>query len=349
MAKIGEKELKQQIKENSFSNAYFIYGEESYLKEFYVNKLREKIVEPAFADFNFHQYNGKDISLDDILKDAEMLPMMSSYVFILVSDYPFDKSEKDCNAIKEFLTDLPETTVLAFVFNNIEIDVKKNSKWKALDNAFAKYGSSVNLEKRTEGDLVRLLVGGCKKRGALLSADNARYLISVSGSDIKTLLNETEKLSAYVNGGEITKDIINQLAVKCLQARVYDLSKAIVKGDYNKAYSVLDTLFAMKEDSITVLSVISGCYVDMYRVKCAKIAGEPAEDVGSYYNYKGREFALRNAMRDCAALSVEQLRKSLDVLMEADNALKSTGADKRLILEEAMVKLLLISKEVSYD
>ncbi|MDE7124363.1 MAG: DNA polymerase III subunit delta, partial [Eubacterium sp.] len=68
-----------------------------------------------------------------------------------------------------------------------------------------------------------------------------------------------------------------------------------------------------------------------------------------YYNYKGREFALRNAMRDCANLSVEQLRKSLDVLMEADNILKSTGTDKKLVLEETMVKLLLVSKEVSYD
>jgi len=349
LAKIGEKELKQQIEAGSFSNAYFIYGEESYLKEFYINKLKEKIVEPAFADFNLHQYNGKDTALDDILKDAEMLPMMSSYVLIIVTDYPFDKSERDCNAIKEFLTDLPETTVLVFCFDNIEVDTKKSARWRALDNAFAKYGSSANLEKRSEADLVRLLVSGCKKRGALLTADNARYLISVSGSDIKSLLNETEKLSAYANGGEITKDMINRLAVKCLQARVYDLSKAIVKGDYNKAYSVLDTLFAMKEDSIAVLSVISGCYVDMYRVKCAKIAGEPAEDVGKYYNYKGREFALRNAMRDCSVLSVNQLRSSLDVLMQADNALKSTGADKRLILEEAMVKLLLISKEVKYD
>lgn len=349
MAKIGEKELKQQIKNKEFSNAYFIYGEESYLKEFYVNKMKEVIVEPAFADFNYHQYNGKDTSLDDILKDAEMLPMMSSYVFIQVSDYPFCDSKSDCDIINEFLTDLPETTILVFSYDNIAVDIKKNTKWKSVESAFAKYGSSVNLEKRTEGDLVKLLVSGCKKRGATLTPDNARYLISVSGSDIKTLLNETEKLSSFVNGGEITKDIINKLAVKCLQARVYDLSKAIVKGDYNKAYSVLDTLFAMKEESISVLSVISGCYVDMYRAKCAKIAGEPVEDVGNYYNYKGREFALRNAMRDCASLSVEQLRKSLDVLMQADNSLKSTGADKKLILEETLVKLLLISKEVSYD
>ena len=54
MAKIGEQELKQQIKAGLFSNAYLIYGEESYLKEHYVNELKKKIVEPAFEDFNIY-------------------------------------------------------------------------------------------------------------------------------------------------------------------------------------------------------------------------------------------------------------------------------------------------------
>lgn len=349
MASIGEKELKQQIKNNDFSNAYLIYGEEGYLKEYYVNQLKEKLVEPAFEDFNFHSFNGKESSLDDILKDAEMLPMMSSCNFILVCDYPLEKSAADTDALKEFLKDVPETTVIVFWYDSLALDAKKSARAKSVIAAFAKAGSAVQLDKRSEGELVRLLVSGCKKRGAVLSHDNARYLISISGADMKTLLNETEKLSSYVNGGEITKDIINKLAVKCLQARIYDLSKAIVKGDYSNAYLILDALFAMKEEPVSVLSAISGCYVDMYRVKCAKIAGQSAEDVGAYFNYKGREFALRNAMRDCASLSVKQLRQSLDALMQADNALKSTAADKKLVLEETMVKLLLISKEVSYD
>lgn len=349
MAKIGEKEIKNQIKNGEFSNAYLIYGEESYLKEFYVNQLKKKIVNPIFEDFNFHSFEGKDTSLDDILKDAEMLPMMSDYSVILVHDYPLDKSASDCDAIKEFLKDVPETTVLVFWYDSITVDVKKNNKWKSIESAFAKAGDAVNLEKRTEGDLVKLIISGCKKRGAVLTPDNARYLISVSGSDIKSLLNETEKLCAYVSGGEITRNIINKLAVKCLQAKVYDLSKAIVKGNYDLAYSILDMLFQMKEEPISVLAVISNCYIDMYRVKTAKMAGNAPEDVSLYFNYKGREFALRNASRDCAELSVNQLRSSLDVLMEADNKLKSTGTDKKLVLEEVLVKLLLISKEVKYD
>lgn len=178
--------------------------------------------------------------------------------------------------------------------------------------------------------------------------NNAKYLVSVSGNDLKNLLNELDKLSYFAKGREITKDIIDNMATKCLQARVYDLSKSVVAGNSDMAYSVLDTLFNMKEDPILILAVIGGVYVDMYRVKCAKTAGCSYDDVAKHYNYRGREFALRNASRDCANLSENQLRKSIDEIMNTDLKLKSTATDKKLLLEELIVKLILIAGEVSY-
>lgn len=347
MAAMNEKQLKDEIKNKSFSNVYFFYGEEHYLKEHYVNLLKKKIVDPAFADFNFHSYEGNDTSLDEIIRDAETFPMMSEYTFLLVRDYPFDRSVDEANAMKEFLKDVPETTIMVFVYDTVQIDVKKNSKWKSIITAFSKAGSSVNFEKCSEGDLIKLLINGAKRRNATLDSNTARYLISVSGSDLNTLLNELEKLAMYANGGEITKKIVDNMAIKCLQARVYDLSKAIVKGDSDSALAVLDILFQMKESAIAVLAVIGGCYVDMYRVKCAKIAGKPCEDVGEYYNYRGREFALRNALRDGSKISVEALRSSLDVIALADIKLKSTSIDSKVVLEETIVKLLILSGEAA--
>ncbi len=345
MAQIGEQEIKAMIKSSDFSNAYFIYGEESYLKEFYVNKLKDKIVDKAFETFNFHSFEGKDTSLDDILKDAQMLPMMSEYNFILVCDYPFDKSKSDVKMISEFLEDVPETTILVFWYNAVAVDVRKNSAYKAVLKAFDKAGVCVNLEKRSDAEVARLLVSGAKKRGSALDINNAKYLISVSGNDMKILLNELDKLSYYAQGGEITKDIIDDIATKCLQARVYDLSKSVVAGNYDKAYVVLDTLFAIKEEPIVILSVLGGVYVDMYRVKCAKTAGCSYDDVAKHFNYKGREFALRNASRDCAHLSENQLRNSLDAIINTDVKLKSSSVNPRLLLEELIIKLVMIAQE----
>ena len=60
MPKINESELKKEIKSGDFKNAYLLYGEESYLKEYYANELKNKIVDKTFEAFNFHYFDGKD-------------------------------------------------------------------------------------------------------------------------------------------------------------------------------------------------------------------------------------------------------------------------------------------------
>lgn len=48
MPKINESELKKEIKSGDFKNAYLLYGEESYLKEYYAGELKNKIVDKTF-------------------------------------------------------------------------------------------------------------------------------------------------------------------------------------------------------------------------------------------------------------------------------------------------------------
>lgn len=347
MAKLNEQGIKEQIKTSSFSNAYLIYGEESYLKDFYISQIIKKVIDPAFDSFNLHRFEGKDTSLDDIIKDAQMLPMMSEYNLVYVRDYPVEKSKNDMALIKEFLDDVPDTTIFILCYDSLAVDTK-SAAFRKLITYFDNTGAVINMEKRSEREVAKLLVSGAKRRKATLSLDDAQYLISVSGNDMTVLLNELDKLCGFVQGGVITKEIIDNMATKCLQAKIYDLSKAVVSGNSQLAYNVLDGLFYMKEDPVRISSIIIGVYVDMYRVKCAKTAGQSYSDVAKHFNYKNREFALRNASRDCAEMSEQQLRASLDVIAETDVKLKSTAIDKRLLLEELVVKLIMIARENSY-
>lgn len=341
MARITETDLKNQIKQGEFSNVYMIYGEESYLKELYVGKLKNKLVEPAFADFNYHEYDGKKVTLAEILNDADVMPMMSEYSFLLVHDYPLDKSQADIDALKAYLEDINDSCVIVFWFDSISVDVK-NAKWKSIEGAIAKNGTTVNLEKRSEAELSAIIVSSAKKRSCSIDTQKARYLISLVGDDIKTIFNELEKICAFVGSGEITKEHIDNLAVKCLQAKIYDLSKFILAGNSDSAYSSLNTLYAQKEDPIRILSIISGYYCDMYRVKCAKSANIDENEIVSTFGYKGRPWIVRNAARDSRNISVENLRKAIDVLSNTDSLLKSTAIDKNILLEETIAKLLML-------
>ena len=107
MAVIGEKELRAQLKSGTLSHAYFIYGDEGYLKDHYIAQIKKKAVDPAFADFNIHIYEKDGTQLSDVLHDADTFPMMGGSNLVLVYDFPFDKKAPIGKKINGYDASLP--------------------------------------------------------------------------------------------------------------------------------------------------------------------------------------------------------------------------------------------------
>lgn len=342
MPEIFENDIKLHIKNREFSNLYFIYGNEPYLKDFYAGKIIEKSVNKDFATFNLHIFDGEEVSIDEIISCCEALPMMDEHCCIVVKDYRFDKlSDEDRKQIEMIISDLPETTVLVFWMQNIEVDVKKNDKWKKVLTLMNKYGSTISLDKKTRNALVKLLMSGAGKRDCTLSSQNAEYLINLVGDDMNNLLNELEKLCFFADKSEITKNHIETLAVRSVSARVFDLATDIIQGRNNKAFDVLKTLLSQKEEPININSQLINAYVDIYRAKVFIAAGERADGAAKYYNYQNKSFRLTNAARDASKIDISAIRVCLNILAQTDVKLKSSSVNKSLILEQTIVKLIL--------
>ena len=81
----------------------------------------------------------------------------------------------------------------------------------------------------------------------------------------------------------------------------------------------------------------------MYRVKVALASGVNPSVLKDSFNYKGREFVISNAQRDSKYLDLNKIRKCLEALSEADMKLKNGRDNVALIIEQVMVKLLLIT------
>lgn len=346
MAEITEKELKKQIANGMFSPVYLLYGEEAYLKQYYAGLIAEKSVAVGFETFNLHKLEGKEASFDEIVDAAEQLPMMAERTCVLVRDFDL-KALKGAQRekLEAFLNDPPGTCSVVFWMDTIEVSPKQSRDWQGIIRLFAKSGSAACLGRRSAADLSRQLCASAKKRGGSLSPDTAAYLIAFSGSDLSGLLNELDKLCAYAEGREITQGDVEAVCIKSVEATAFDMVKALLRGNYAEAYRMLDTLFVQKTEPVMIAGALISSYVDMYRCRAALSSGERIEAVAQAFNYRGREFRLRYAAQDASRLSLGQLRECLDVLGKADEALKSTRADKRLVLEEAMLRLQCITKE----
>ncbi len=341
MPELHEAELKQQLKSGDFARVYLLYGSEGYLKQHYAALIPKKCVTPGMEGFNYKKLEyGDGATVSALLEAAETLPAFGGHMCIVARDFPLDAlSAEDKSSLDAFLQDIPESTVLVFWQDTVEVNGRKNAKWRNVIAQINKAGAAVLLDPPNRSTLCRLLMSGAQKRGCTLARPEAEFLTETVGSDLNLLLGELEKLCNFKQSGEITRADIEAVATKSLEANIFDLSKALVSGNCARALLLLQKLLSEKEKPEMILGTLIGAYVDMYRVKLAMTAGESAEYPASLFNYKGKEFRLRNAARDAGKLGVPELRMCLDLLNAADMELKSGVSESKTVLERLLVQL----------
>lgn len=297
MALFNEDNLKKQIKSGEFSNVYLLYGNEGYLKQFYANQICSKSVGKDFADFNLKKLDGKDTNLNELYDCTTSFPMMDSYTCTLVKDFPLNTYVGDRGKLDEelrtIIADIPETSILVFWMDTLEVD-EKNKKWTKIINVIDEIGVCAKIDKRSRSALEKLLVTSAAKKDCTLSRDTAGYIINLVGEDMSTLQNELNKVCAFAGSGEITRQHIDETVIVSVEAKIFNLSRMITKGDADGAFENLSNLFKLREEPVMILGVLSKAYVDMYRVKAAKEKGVSYTVLADAFpsSYKGRSLSL---------------------------------------------------------
>ena len=69
--------LKNDISAGTIGCGYLFYGEESYLREYYLGELRKKLVPAGFEEFNYHRMEGKELTVQTLSEMAEAMPMLA--------------------------------------------------------------------------------------------------------------------------------------------------------------------------------------------------------------------------------------------------------------------------------
>lgn len=344
MARITEQEFKQEFKNESFGHLYFLYGEEKMLINMYEQKLCIKLMGKRPSEFNYHKFN-EDSDIKDIINAINILPFAAPYNYVCIEDFPIETiSESDNKIFLQSLEDIPDMTVIVIAMRTKEPNPKKYNSWKRLIDVVTKYGTVVEFNKKTIAELRRQIVSWVSKRGLAISMENAGKIIEYSGTDLNTLKNEINKLCAFVDGNEILSEHIEKVVTKNLSSRVYDMTEAMVYGDWDNAFKSLNQLFYQQEEPIKILAEISATYVDMYRVKIAVESGLHYEDVANDFDYKRREFRLKKADRASKRMSIESICLCIEKIAETNIKMNSTSTNKRLLLEKLIAYLIMESK-----
>ncbi len=350
MAIIYEEALKQDLKVK-LRSVYILLGDDAYLKTLYLNKISKSIAQSDDV-FNYSKFIGQ-CDLQEVYDSVMQMPIMSDRKCVILNDYDFEHcSSSDFERLVSLIGEVPPEATLILYFDSMDIDRKKGARFKRLMSACEKNsGLVVALDHRTKQELVKMLCDGAAKRGCKMDFSVGNYLVETAGEDINLLMGELTKLCAFVGEGVITKEDVDEVCTKTVEANIFKLSDYILAQNSTEALKMLDELFYMRTDYMSIFYTVAGTYTDMYRVMCAKQSGIQLSQVIKTFAYpKNKEFLVTKAASNIKKMDFKRIKLSLETLVATDKTLKSFGSDHRRILEEMIVKLIyIIAKGESLD
>lgn len=352
MPELKDTAFKKEIEKGTLSGAYLLYGDEKYTMLKSIQKVIHKVNSTGFADFNLHRFDAADTSFDQVAEAVEALPFFAEQKIIILRDFNADSlSADELESYQNMIRDLPESSVLILYLPTIVFEKKRlSAKWKSFFATDAQKLTVVEFARKTNTDLEKYLVSYAEKRGCVLSRDLAKRIIQLCGTDLQTLSHEIGKVCSYIGSGTITREHIHTAVTVNTEAQVFDLSKAIIAGKYERAYEIVHDLLAQNEEPVAIVAMLSSAYLNLYRVKTMLRSGRDPMELAESFDYKGKLFLISNAEQDSSRFSTAMLRESLDLLLEADLALKggvgsSRSEMKQVVLDELIAKLLLAAQE----
>ena len=328
--------LKADLAAGELGCAYIFHGEESYLREHYLEEIRKKLVPAGFEEFNYHKVEGKDLSVQRLSEIAEAMPMLSERTLVVVVDFDlFKLNEEQRTKMIAFLEDIPPYCCVVFVYDTIEY--KPNKTMKKLWKAVTDHVEDVEFRAADNSDLVAWIARRFKALGKEIDRQTAEYLIFTCGGLMTGLVPEIIKIGTYAKGKAITQKDIDAVADPVLSAEVFKLSDAVLQSDYDRAASILGDLLKMQTEPIMILAALGA---QLRRIHTARLAIDSGKDrywlmelweMKSDYPAKLLLTAARRTSTDWCAEAVKMCQV-LDRRMKSEKGIDAAGELKLLLV-----------------
>ena len=307
---------------------YLFYGEETYLLETRVKKIKKEY-QQLILGINFIQID--DTNVEELIADLETPAFGFDKKLIIakntglfkkekkttktdskkkkVDDTKLPLNEKIAKYIQENSEELKDIVDLVFV----EQEVDKNALYQTIEK----------VGEVKEFALLKLpdLIANIKKIAVAYKVNiddaTAKYLVECCGTSMQDLINELRKLIEYKGeNSNITKQDIDLLCTKQIQAVIFDLTDNLGKKETSKALEVYNGLISNKEPIQKILITLYNHFKKLYIIK---IAEKYNEDVATAMNLKPNQLFLVSKYKTQARyFETQELREVLEALIDLD-------------------------------
>ena len=333
MLKIDE--LEKQLSQQEPKGIYLLYGEETFLLQQQLNKIKKKFGE-IIKGINYIAIDENNIQ--ELIADIETPAFGYSTKLIIARNTGIFKREVKGRSggaskelkdkINEYLKSnidmINESVILVFAENEVE----KNSIY----NTIEKIGTVCNFEEQKPFQIIKRLKAICNSYKVNVDESTLQYLIESCGTNMQDLINEIRKLIEYAGeNGKIQKQDIDKLCIKKIESIIFDLTDNLGQKKVKEALEVLYNLIASKEPIQKILITLYNHFKKLYFVKIA-IANN--KDVAQSLQLKPNQMFLVNKYKlQAKGFKTSELRKIIQELEDLDYHYKIGLIDLNVGLE----------------
>ena len=328
--------LKAELKEKKFRRLYFFHGEETFLLHYYLEQIKKNLIDDLTESFNYHKLTSETFDVQSFADAVENLPMMAESTFVWVDEIDiFKMPEGDRNRITEILSDIPDYCTVVFTYETMAW--KPDKRLKKLWEAVSTYGTEVVFEKQDPRDLIAWITRHFAAEKKRITPDLCNYLIEITGGTMTALAGEISKICAYSDAEQIVKNDIDAVVEPVLDAVVFQMTNLLGQGNYGAALVKLRQLFKMQQEPLIILGTIGKHFRQISTARTLRDNGKSSAELMRLCGMG--DYPARKTMDSAAKFSASFCRAAAELILETDNAIKTSYDDPERLLEVLVLRL----------
>ncbi len=335
---------------------YLLAGDEAFLYTRCRQAVLDTLVPPGLRDFCLHDLDLAETSVFDALNQAQTPSLMAPFqVFFLRNVkalYGRGGKKQEFAAIDAYFRSPNPQSLLLFVADHLRLpadlrkmDFQDKERFDRMRETLGEWCGIVELARVEESDAVRWIVSTAESRNVRFDPDAARELADALGTDMMLIASELDKLLLYVQArGRVALADVETLVLAAKQRSLYELTDAISAKDRPRALALLHGLLNASEGgeaaAIGHLYMLARTFRQMLIISERNVRDSRAIWQALWQGFRMPPFAADDLIQQARRYrSRRDLNRALRLVARADLELRSSPANKLLVLERLILDL----------
>src|SRR6185437_9861206 len=337
---------------------YVLLGDDVFLLQRARRGVLDALVPSDLRDFCLHDLDLAETSIFEALDLAQTPSLMAPFQVLFIRNlktlYGRGQKKDEFAAIDDYFRRPNPQALIIFVADHIRLpqdlrtmDMQDKERAEKIRETLGDACGIIELQRVSDEDALQWAIREAESLQIRLTEDAARELVDALGAEMLTLSSELSKLVLYAqaqNSQTIELADVETMVSAAKQRSLYELTDAISLKDAPRAVALLHGLLNSSESgedaAIGHIFTLAKTFRQMLVLNEKQVRDQRAIWQALWPGFRVAPFAADALIAQARRYrDRSDLTRGLELIARADAELRSSPADKRLVLERLILRL----------